>query len=249
MVGAVSPLVQKFIDNPEWALECLEQEAAERSLHEFIRQTWGWFDSATFKDNWHIGAICEHLEAVTHGEIRRLIINVPPRSMKSLGVCVAWPAWMWIHKPEHKFMFATYAERLSIEHSMKCRYLINSPVYQKRWGGIFRLAEDQNTKGRFDNDKLGYRMATSVGGALTGFGGDTIVIDDPINPSEAASEIQRGERTGLVVAKHEHQAERCNDRFVRDHHAKDSPARFDGLPARNRSGKLGTPMLACKVRR
>ena len=93
MGGAASPavrlppLVRRSIDRPEW----FEQEAAERSLWEFTRQMWRWIDPAPFRDNWHIGAIAEHLEAVTRGEIHRLLINIPPRHSKSSIVAVIRP--------------------------------------------------------------------------------------------------------------------------------------------------------------
>lgn len=140
---------------------------------------------------WHIDAIAEHLEAVSAGQIRRIIINVPPRHMKSLSVAVAWPAWSWIKRPEQRFLFASYAQPLSTRDSVKCRRLLQSPWYQANWGTKFSLTDDNNLKMRFDNSASGYRLATSVGGAVTGEGGDIIVIDDPHNAMEAESEAVR----------------------------------------------------------
>lgn len=111
--------------------------------------------------------------------------------MKSLSVAVAWPAWDWIKRPERRFLFASYAQTLSTRDSLKCRRLVQSPWYQQHWAGRFQLADDQNLKMRFDTDRGGYRLATSVGGALTGEGGDIIVIDDPHNASEAESQLIR----------------------------------------------------------
>ncbi len=182
-----SPVVHDLLAHPDW----LDQELAERSLREFTRQLWPWVDPSPFRDNWHIGAICEHLEAVSRGEIRRLLVNIPPRHSKSSIVSVMWPAWTWIRHPETRFMAASYAQTLSIRDSVKCRRVIESPVYQRRWGDRFRLTSDQNTKIRFDNDRNGYRLATSVGGALTGEGGDIIIIDDPHNVVEAGSNMVR----------------------------------------------------------
>ena len=182
-----SPVVHDLLAHPDW----LDQELAERSLREFTHQLWPWVDPSPFRDNWHIGAICEHLEAVSRGEIRRLLINIPPRHSKSSIVSVMWPAWTWIRHPETRFMAASYAQTLSIRDSVKCRRVIESPVYQRRWGDKFRLTSDQNTKIRFDNDRNGYRLATSVGGALTGEGGDIIIIDDPHNVVEAGSDMVR----------------------------------------------------------
>lgn len=111
--------------------------------------------------------------------------------MKSLAVSVFWPAWSWINHPESRFLFASYAQVLSIRDSVKCRRVIESPWYQSRWGDRFKLTGDQNTKTRFENDQNGYRLSTSVDGALTGEGGDIIVIDDPHNVREAESEAVR----------------------------------------------------------
>jgi predicted phage terminase large subunit-like protein len=174
---------------------------AEKSLADFIRLGWRYIDPSDFLGNWHIDAICDHLQAVTRGEIRNLLINVPPRHMKSIGVSVAWPAWTWLQKPGvHKlagphvrWLYASYAQTLSIRDSVKCRRLVESPWYQQRWGDQFALTTDQNTKIRFDNDAHGYRLATSVDGALTGEGGDIVVVDDPHNVREADSpEIRAG---------------------------------------------------------
>ena len=169
----------------------LDTAAAEIGLHAFIRQMWRYMDGATFRDNWHIHVICEHLEKVASGEIRRLIINIPPRHQKSLTVSVAWPAWMWLRHPHREFLFASYSQDLSVRDSVRCRNVIQSPLYQARWGDRFRLQDDQNTKTRFENDRRGKRLATSVGGTLTGEGGDIIVIDDPMSADEARSATLR----------------------------------------------------------
>ena len=169
----------------------LDTAAAEIGLHAFIRQMWRYMDGATFRDNWHIHVICEHLERVARGEIRRLIINIPPRHQKSLTVSVAWPAWMWLRHPHREFLFASYSQDLSVRDSVRCRNVIQSPLYQARWGDRFRLQDDQNTKTRFENDRRGKRLATSVGGTLTGEGGDIIVIDDPMSADEARSATLR----------------------------------------------------------
>lgn len=140
-------------------------------------------DPADFVSGWHIDAIAEHLEAVTAGEIKRLIINVPPRHMKSISVSVLWPAWVWGPKgrPDTQWLFASYAANLAIRDSVRCRRVIESPWYQGHWGDTVRLSSDQNTKSRFETARGGARIATSVDGAATGEGGDIIVIDDPHN--------------------------------------------------------------------
>jgi len=148
-------------------------------------------DPADYIHNWHIDAICDHLEAITNQEILRLLITIPPRHMKSISVSVAWPAWSWIKRPEIQFLFSSYAGSLSIRDSVKCRRLIQSPLYQARWGQNFSLTSDQNAKQRYDNNHGGYRLATSVDGALTGEGGDILVVDDPHNVREVESDVVR----------------------------------------------------------
>jgi len=172
--------------------EAEKADLAKNSLSEFVRQAWHVIEPATlYLHNWHIEAICEHLEAVTRGEIKRLLINMPPRHMKSIIVSVCWPCWEWIENPARRWLFSSYAQSLSTRDSLKCRRLIQSPWYQKNWGETFKLTSDQNAKTRFENDKTGYRIATSVGGVGTGEGGDRIVCDDPHNVKEAESEAVR----------------------------------------------------------
>lgn len=170
----------------------VEREYAARSLREFVRQGWPVIEPSTpFVPGFHIDAIIDHLEAVSRGEIRNLLINVPPRHMKSLLVCVFWPAWEWSRWPERRFLYSSYAASLSMRDSVKCRRLIESPWYQARWGHLFRLTDDQNAKTRFDNNRSGYRLSTSVGGAVTGEGGDRIVCDDPHNVADVSSDAIR----------------------------------------------------------
>jgi predicted phage terminase large subunit-like protein len=181
---------------PSVILQAIRREreirAAESSLYEFTRQAWHVIEPGTpFVEGWHLKAIAEHLEAVTDGDIRRIVINIPPRHMKSIQVAVMWPVWVWIARPEFRWLFASYAGSLSVRDSLKCRRLIQSPWFQERWGHLFRLTGDQNAKTFFENDKYGYRFATSVGAATTGHGGDGIVIDDPHNALEAQSDAMR----------------------------------------------------------
>lgn len=166
----------------------IEAELAGRSLSKYIKLAWHVVEPATpYCSGWHIDAIAEHLEALTRGEIRNLIINVPPRHMKSLSVAVFWPTWVWATMPEIRWMFSSYAEDLALRDSVKCRRVILSRWYQRRWGHAFKLTGDQNQKRRFENDRGGYRLALGVGGGSTGEGGDIIVVDDPHKALEATS--------------------------------------------------------------
>ena len=187
---------------------------AERSLSDFIRLYWRSMDPSVYCHNWHIDRICDELQAVSAGRNRRLLITMPPRHMKSISVAVAWPAWTWLQKPgrltgpQCRFLFASYAQSLSIRDSVRCRRLIESPLYQMDWHKRFRLTSDQNTKVRFENDAGGFRLASSVDGALTGEGGDIIVVDDPHNVREAESETVR---TGTLSWWNEALSTRLND--------------------------------------
>lgn len=168
------------------------RRAAENSLYEFVKQSWATVEPGVpFIPSWHIETICAHLEAVTAGTIRRLLINIPPRHSKSLIVSVMWPMWEWIKSPEQKFLAASYSGTLSIRDNLKARRLAQSPWYQERWGHVFTLSGDQNAKQRFENNKTGYRIATSVGGTATGEGGSRLVLDDPHGAQDAQSEALR----------------------------------------------------------
>lgn len=170
----------------------IEQELSARRLREFVRQAWPVVEPSTeFVPGWHLDAICEHLEAVTGGQIQRLLISMPPRHMKSLAVSVFWPCWEWITHPERRWLFCSYAAGLAIRDSLKCRRMVESPWYRGRWGDRFVLTSDQNEKSRFENDRAGYRIAIGVGGAATGEGGDRVVVDDPHNIGEAGSDTIR----------------------------------------------------------
>lgn len=176
-------------------LQAIQLELARRNLHDYVRLFWPAIEVDDFLDNWHVATICEHLEAVTAGQIRRLMINMPPRHMKSLGVNVFWPSWVWAtRRPQTSFLFASYAQSLTIRDSVKCRRLIQSSAYadlkqwcEQRW----ELTGDQNAKERYDNTAGGYRLATSVDGALTGEGGHIIVVDDAHNVQQGESEAER----------------------------------------------------------
>jgi predicted phage terminase large subunit-like protein len=168
------------------------RRAAEGSLYEFVKQSWDTVEPGiAFVPSWHIEQICEHLEAVSSGDIRRLLINIPPRHSKSTIVSVMWPMWEWLGDPAQKFLAASYSGTLSIRDNLKARRLIQAPWYLQRWGHMFQLSGDQNAKQRFENDKTGYRIATSVGGTATGEGGSRLILDDPHGAQDAQSDAMR----------------------------------------------------------
>jgi len=177
-------------------------------LRAFTRLAWHTVEGTNaFLNNWHIDAVCEHLEAVSRGEIRRLAIAIPPRSMKSTACAVMWPAWDWITLPERRFLFSSYAHNLAIRDSRKCRQVMNSPWYKARWGDRFRITSDQNTKIRFDNNAGGYRLSTSVKSQVTGEGGDIVCLpwDELVQTEHGLVEIGR-----LVDERREINVWSCN---------------------------------------
>jgi phage terminase large subunit-like protein len=178
--------------------EIEEARRLEDSFYEFVKSAWHVFDPAEFVDNWHLEDICNHMEAVARGHISRLLLNEPPRTGKTAIISVCFAPWVWAQRergpllgPQVSFFYASYAEQLSLEHSLKTRRLIESRWYQRLWGNRFKLLSDRNTKGHFENDKGGYRMASSVDAKATGFGADVLVADDPHLVKEAESELVR----------------------------------------------------------
>lgn len=161
------------------------------SFRDYIPLAWPVIEPAIpFVTGYHVDAIAEHLQAISDGELRNLIINIPPRHSKSSLVCVLWPTWKWTFDPWFQWLFASYKQDLSVRDSVKCRRLILSDWYQQRWGSVFQLTGDQNQKTRFENDQNGHRLAISVGTG-TGEGGDGLVMDDPMSDDQAQSEHYR----------------------------------------------------------
>jgi hypothetical protein len=169
------------------------KERAER-LHDFVEQAWAIVEpGCPFIDGWHIWAICEHLEAVADGRIKRLLINVPPGCGKSLLVCVFWACWVWgpQNRPHTRWLFASYGQELSTRDSLKCRQILESDWYQEYWGDRVQLVADQNQKTKFQNSAGGWRLATSTGGRGTGEHPDFVVWDDPHNVNDVESQVER----------------------------------------------------------
>ncbi len=139
--------------------------------------------------NWHIEAMTYALERVLSGELKRLIITVPPRSLKSICASIALPAFALGHDPRRKFICVSYAQGLAEKLSNDCRALMQSSLYRK----VFqtRISQAKDSQQEFVTTAGGYRLATSVGGTLTGRGGNFIILDDPLKPQDAYSELAR----------------------------------------------------------
>lgn len=191
----MNSLIRSIQTNPataKWLKREIAREKAERTLSEFIKQAWNVIEPGKeYVDNWHIDLIGEYMEAINVGQIKRLIINIPPRHMKSIEVTICYPVWTWIKHPEKRFIKVSYSDSLSRKHNIIARDIIQSPWYQGNWNHVFHLKNDVNRQNEFKNNHQGFMMSTSVGGALTGEGGDVIIIDDPQNPLMANSEVER----------------------------------------------------------
>lgn len=144
-----------------------------------------------FIGGFHVDAIAEHLQALSDGQLQNLLINIPPRHSKSSLVSVLWPTWEWIDDPHLRWLFASYGQGLATRDSVKRRRLIASPWYQERWADRYQLTGDQNEKIRFENNRTGLMIATSVGGVGTGEGGSRIVVDDAVSAEQAESDAKR----------------------------------------------------------
>ena len=172
-----------------------KQRISETVLHQhlssFIQKT---FETVVagrrYLHNWHINAIAWHLTLCARGEINRLIITVPPRHLKSICATVAFPAWVLGHDPTKRIVTASYADALAVSHAHLFRMVIESPWYRQVFPGT-RIHPKKNTETEVVFTRDGYRLATTVGGSLTGRGGDIAIIDDPIKAQDALSRALR----------------------------------------------------------
>jgi predicted phage terminase large subunit-like protein len=143
---------------------------------------------SAYLPNWHISAIAHKLERIRCGKTKRLIINMPPRHLKSVTVSVAFPAFLLGHEPWHRIFAISYSDELSLKHALDFRSIVESAWYRRAFSAM-RIA--RNLQDEVWTTAQGFRKATSVGGTLTGLGGDLFIIDDPQKPVDAESESQR----------------------------------------------------------
>ncbi len=170
----------------------IEAEQCKRSLYTFVRLSWHIVEQAApLTDNWHIGLICDYLEALYTFQVQNVIFNIPPGYAKSLLSSVLFPAWVWIKTPSARFMTGSHARDLATRDAVKSRRLIQSEWYQERFGDVYQMAGDQNVKTRYENDKTGHRVAVGVDSGWTGYRGNYIVWDDPLDKTKKDSETER----------------------------------------------------------
>src|SRR5271166_5830033 len=183
----------------EYRAQLRAASQAEEDLSVFFREAWKVLEPGReLIWSWHYDLICEYLALIREGQFKRqfnsalgLIINVPPRTAKSTLITICFPVWCWLKYPERRFLCASYSGDLAVEHSVKRRDLILSAWFQQHFGDRFAMKSDANLKTAFDNNRTGQMIATSVGGTATGKGGDVLIIDDPVDPEQAASDVER----------------------------------------------------------
>lgn len=183
------PATAPVLSSEDWL--GLEREFCRRSLADFVRQAWHVLEPGQpYIHGWHVDAICEHLEAITDGDLTRLLINIPPGTMKSTLTSVFWPAWEWGPRQlaHTRFIGASHEQGLAVRDNRKMRNLIMSDWYQALWPTT--LTSDQNQKTYYENDKTGFRQACAVA-SMTGKRGDRVVWDDPHSVEAALSDAHR----------------------------------------------------------
>lgn len=193
-----------LVENPRLAT----RELCRRSMYHFLQTFWEVASAHKFLGNWHIEYLCKELEEVARQvgshtpRTHDLIINVPPGSTKTITCSIMFPVWCWTQWPWMRFICASYSGQLSLESAETSRDLIRSALFQEIYPDI-DIREDKDTKSNFKVVKRvtdargkvqqtggGYRYSTSVGGTLMGFHGDILIVDDPLNPTQAASEVE-----------------------------------------------------------
>ena len=186
--------------------KAIEKRRCEISLAEFVRCAWHVIEPGQpYVHGWHIDFICAHLEAITDGVLiaddkfyNRLLVNVPPGTMKSLLIGVFWPAWEWgpRNMPHMRYVCASHSQDLAIRDSLRMRRLVQDEWYQGHWGDRVTLTGDQNAKGKFETTATGFRQACAFEG-ITGYRGDRVIIDDPHSVDGANSDAKRETVTSL----------------------------------------------------
>jgi len=180
----------QWLAQPDAAV-LIDRELCKRSLMAFVERAWHVLEPTTpYVPGWHLEAIAEHLEAISRGEITRMLINVPPGTMKSLMASVFWPAFEWgpLGRPATRIVGASYEQDLAIRDARKMRLLVQSDWFQARWPIAF--SRDQDAKTRFENAATGFRAARPIT-SLTGDRGDRLIIDDPHSVKTAESDTER----------------------------------------------------------
>lgn len=162
-----------------------------QSLYAFTERVFKELNPDTeYVDGWHVELICDYLELVYEGKIRRLIINIPPRHLKSTLASVSFTAWILGKQPSKRILAGSYAAELAERDNKNVRTVMQSEWYQRMFPST-RISRDANRGQLFRTSKHGQRMATGIGGQATGHGGTLLIADDPQNPKMALSDAER----------------------------------------------------------
>jgi predicted phage terminase large subunit-like protein len=169
-----------------------EKIACEQSLSQFVKSAWHIIEKSTSLIwNWHLDTICGYLMAFHNNELpdKRLIINIPPGTLKSILVAVMYPAWTWIHNGDTRYLSITNEQGLAIRDALRMKDIVTSEWYQSKWGNNLRRA--QNEKTLFVNEQGGFRQSQGITASNTGKRGDCLLIDDPIDAKKSYSDVIR----------------------------------------------------------
>jgi hypothetical protein len=170
-----------------------EREKLQGSLYYFLKAVWPTLEpKKEFVDGWHIKAICDHLEAACRGQIKELVISVPPRHLKSTLTCVVMPTWLWTWMPEARLLTTSYGLNLALRDASRSRRILTSPWFVERFPET-QIVASQRAKGRYETTLGGWRASGSVSGLGTGEGGTIVCCDDPMKAGDSDSEVKRQE--------------------------------------------------------
>ncbi len=182
----------QLIDFHAVALE-IERRRMEADLEQFVRGAWAELEPQTpLLWNWHLSTLCGYLQALYEGRLRdpRLIVNIPPGTMKSLLVAVLWPSWIWSKEPGKRVLASSNDGPLVLRDNLKMRQLVTSEWYVERWGSRVVPDAAQWDKGLYQNTAKGFRQAVTIKGSVTGKRGDVQIVDDPHDAKKAFNDAE-----------------------------------------------------------
>jgi phage terminase large subunit-like protein len=243
----------------------IEKRACERSLEALTRSAWSIIEPGTkLKWNWHLRTICGYLEAFNRGEFpdKRLIINVPPGTMKSIIVSVMFPLWIWLNDRTARYVTVSCEEGLAVRDARRMKQIIESEWFQRNWD--IKLSNDQNEKMLYENTERGFRQALGINSKVTGKRGDLMIIDDPLDAKQGFSDVIRQgvndawdqglssrlndlEHSGVVLIMQRLHAEDLTGHLLKKVKSKWTrltiPMRYEGSPTFDAGKDIGRPDL------
>jgi len=177
-------------------LDEIDRQLCYKSFYHFVKIFWPYVVTENYIDNWHIKYICDTLQivgkriAARQPHLGDVIINVPPGSSKTTICTIMFPVWVWVLDAKIRTLTASYSAGLSIDHAVKSRDIIKSDKFRALFPDV-AIRKDADNKSHYKNTQGGDRLATSVGGTVTGFHAHLLIVDDPLSPKQALSETER----------------------------------------------------------